>query len=261
MKEGILSQLSSETYRKLLSHHAIYFIAFDQSESVIDSNYPVTNLTLNKLDDLIFLIGQHNLERVRSFMLQPSTDTHFSVANLKFEMIYLQNDTEQATYCLAIQLLDAIQSETKLSAIEHDYKIFNELADSLTILSTASENHFPEHLQQEIKQTHLPEVEKRLHQIQDPMLKMCLEIVRSNMENLLHDNSTMNSALLQVLTPSELQVAEFIRGGMSSQEIANTLNISKKTVENHRNSLRNKLGITNRSVNLKNYLLSLEKTN
>nr|WP_241796561.1 helix-turn-helix transcriptional regulator [Vibrio rumoiensis] len=258
---GILSQLSSATYRQLLSHHAIYFIAFDQSESVIDSNYPVANLSLNKLDDLIFLIGQHNLELVRGFILHPSTATHFSVANLRFEMISLPSDAGQTTYCLAIQSLDTAQPETKLSSIDQDYKIINELADSLTILSTASENHFPEHLQREIKQTHLPEVEKRLQQIQDPMLKMCLEIVKSNMENLLHDNSTMNSALLQVLTPSELQVAEFIRGGMSSQEIANTLNIAKKTVENHRNSLRNKLGITNRSVNLKNYLLSLEKTN
>lgn len=54
-------------------------------------------------------------------------------------------------------------------------------------------------------------------------------------------------------------MAEFIRSGMSSQEIASTLNVARKTVENHRNSLRNKLGITNRGVNLRNYLLSLEK--
>ncbi len=80
-----------------------------------------------------------------------------------------------------------------------------------------------------------------------------------NMENLLDDHSGMNSRLLEVLTPSKLQVAEFIRGGMSSQEIASTLNVARKTVENHRNSLRNKLGITNRGVNLRNYLLSLEK--
>ncbi len=69
----------------------------------------------------------------------------------------------------------------------------------------------------------------------------------------------MNQKLLEVLTPSEMQVAEFIRSGMSSQEIANNLNVARKTVENHRNSLRNKLGIKNRGVNLRNYLLSLEQ--
>ena len=70
----------------------------------------------------------------------------------------------------------------------------------------------------------------------------------------------MNSRLLEVLTPSELQVAEFIRSGMSSQEIASTLNVARKTVENHRNSLRNKLEASPiAEVNLRNYLLSLEK--
>nr|WP_238322304.1 helix-turn-helix transcriptional regulator [Vibrio mexicanus] len=85
------------------------------------------------------------------------------------------------------------------------------------------------------------------------------ELVQTNLNSLLSGEQGMNQKLLEVLTPSEMQVAEFIRSGMSSQEIANNLNVARKTVENHRNSLRNKLGIKNRGVNLRNYLLSLEQ--
>lgn len=100
-------------------------------------------------------------------------------------------------------------------------------------------------------------MERKLTQIQDPALRMCLELIRTSMEKSLQDDG--NQRLLEVLTPSEMQVAEFIRSGMSSQEIASALNVARKTVENHRNSVRIKLGLANRGVNLRNYLLSLEK--
>lgn len=253
------AQVTANLYQQILTHHDIYFIAFDQHEQVIASNYPVATLTLKQLDDLVFLVGPTNIARIRLVLLQQTRQYHFSVANLTFEMLCLQEDNAPAVYCLYIKARDDNTAEPKLSAIERDYKIINELTHSLSFLTTASEHHLPEHLRQEVRNIHLPEVEARLKQVQDPGLKMCLEIVKSNMDNLLNDAPEMNDRLLQVLTPSELQVAEFIRGGMSSKEIASTLNVARKTVENHRNSLRNKLGITNRGVNLRNYLLSLEK--
>ncbi|UIP28831.1 MULTISPECIES: response regulator transcription factor [Photobacterium] len=253
------AQVTAGIYQQILAHHDIYFIAFDRNEQVIASNYPVATLTLKQLDDLVFLVGPANLAQIRAVLQQQTDQCRFSVANLTFETLCLQEGNAPAVYCLHIKAKDDHAAEPKLSAIEQDYKIINELASSLSFLTTASEQHLPEHLQREVREIHLPEVEARLKQVQDPGLKMCLEIVKSNMENLLSDVPGMNSRLLEVLTPSELQVAEFIRGGMSSKEIASTLNVARKTVENHRNSLRNKLGITNRGVNLRNYLLSLEK--
>lgn len=58
-------------------------------------------------------------------------------------------------------------------------------------------------------------------------------------------------------TDTELQVANHIKYGMSSKEIAAFLNISRRTVETHRNSIRKKLGITDRGIDLRTYLLSL----
>jgi DNA-binding CsgD family transcriptional regulator len=46
--------------------------------------------------------------------------------------------------------------------------------------------------------------------------------------------------------------------GKSSQDIAEALDIARKTVENHRNKLRDKLGLKNKGVNLHSYLLKLD---
>lgn len=84
----------------------------------------------------------------------------------------------------------------------------------------------------------------------------------SIIEEHLHDISSpfLNrlSALHLLLTPQELEVSLLVRQGKSSQEISDILNISVATVSFHRKRLRKKLGLENRSQNLRTYLLSLQ---
>lgn len=61
-----------------------------------------------------------------------------------------------------------------------------------------------------------------------------------------------------LLSPQEIEVAAMVRQGKSSQEIADVLMVSLATVSFHRKRLRRKLGLNNRSVNLRTYLLSLQ---
>ncbi len=66
------------------------------------------------------------------------------------------------------------------------------------------------------------------------------------------DNSIVSA--MEKLTPREVEITNLIREGRSSQEISERLDISVKTVQKHRNIIRNKLNIINRGINLKSYL-------
>ena len=59
------------------------------------------------------------------------------------------------------------------------------------------------------------------------------------------------------LSRAELKVANFIRQGRRSKEIAEVLGLSVRTVEACRNNIRRKLRIKNKKVNLRTYLLSI----
>ena len=59
------------------------------------------------------------------------------------------------------------------------------------------------------------------------------------------------------LTPREIEICDMIRNGLTSNEIARLLYLSSKTVDGHRNRIRNKLGIRNKKYNLASVLQHL----
>jgi DNA-binding CsgD family transcriptional regulator len=60
------------------------------------------------------------------------------------------------------------------------------------------------------------------------------------------------------LTPTEVQIVNFVLQGKRTKEIAESLHVSPRTVEFHRNNIRKKLGIDGKKVNLRTHLLSLQ---
>ena len=59
------------------------------------------------------------------------------------------------------------------------------------------------------------------------------------------------------LTPSEIEVANLIRYGFNSKEIADIMNLSPRTIYNYRENIRKKFGLENKKTDLRSHLLSL----
>ncbi len=83
-----------------------------------------------------------------------------------------------------------------------------------------------------------------------------VETIKSNLNSI--TSPFLRSLTLQHfnLTPKEMQVALLVKDGRITKEIAGVLNISTGAVDFHRNSIRKKLGLNNKKVNLRSHLMS-----
>ena len=59
------------------------------------------------------------------------------------------------------------------------------------------------------------------------------------------------------LTPTEIQVANYVRDGSTTKEIIELMHGTKDSIDMHRYHIRKKLGINRTKTNLRSYLLSL----
>lgn len=81
------------------------------------------------------------------------------------------------------------------------------------------------------------------------------------MLNLNRVTSTFAKKLSQLdlgLSPKEIQVADLIRIGLSNKESAIQMNVTKSTIEFHRDNLRKKMDLKHQKKNLRAYLMALD---
>jgi len=104
----------------------------------------------------------------------------------------------------------------------------------------------------------LPYVEQLLLGQLSGKQQTLLEAINTNLRDIVSPFLSRLTTLHAILTPQEIEVANLVRSGRSSKEISEVLGISVSGVDFHRKKLRQKLGLTNSSTNLRSYLLSLE---
>jgi PAS domain S-box-containing protein len=84
-----------------------------------------------------------------------------------------------------------------------------------------------------------------------------LQILESNLQGIISPFAQKLSLQFLNLTQKEIQIANLIKEGKTTKEIARFMDLSKFAIDTHRAHLRSKLGLTNKKANLRTYLSSL----
>jgi DNA-binding CsgD family transcriptional regulator/putative methionine-R-sulfoxide reductase with GAF domain len=109
-----------------------------------------------------------------------------------------------------------------------------------------------------IKQLVKPYLEKLKNSSLDEKQHAYLNILESNIDDIISPMARKLGVRYLSLSASEMQVANLVMDGKRTKEIAMLLNLSDKTIEVHRKNIRKKLGLKNKKLNLRTHLLSLQ---
>jgi len=101
-----------------------------------------------------------------------------------------------------------------------------------------------------------PYVKKLRKRCSEASQKALLEIIQSNLDEITSSFAHNHKDFLANLTPTQIQVANMIKQGQTTKEIALLLNLSPSTIACHRQEIRKRLALTNKKINLQAVLLA-----
>ena len=117
---------------------------------------------------------------------------------------------------------------------------------------------FEESILANVKYSIDPYLQKLRNNSPNDNQKQILNIIEGNLHEIVSPLMQKLSKSFYNLTPKEIQIANLIKIGKTTKEIAVIEGLAAKTVEFHRDNLRKKLGLKNKKINLMTHLLTLQ---
>jgi len=180
---------------------------------------------------------------------------------------YLNMKAFKVGDCLGIIALDVSERKKIEMALRKSETDLKEKAGSLEDTNTALEvllkkrerdkSDLEESMLLNVKELVMPYLDKLKKSSLNERQEKLLEIVDSHLNDIISPFIRELSAKYLKLTPMEIQVANFIKHGKTTKEIADLLNLSDKTIETYRKNIRKKIGISNKKTNLRTQLQAL----
>jgi len=102
----------------------------------------------------------------------------------------------------------------------------------------------------------MPSLERLKNDNLNERQKTLIGIMEDNLVNITSQFAQGKEAAYLKFTPAEMMVANLVKQGKTNKEIAELYHLSTRTIESHRDSIRKKIGLKNRKVNLRSYLMT-----
>ncbi|NNF99913.1 MAG: PAS domain S-box protein [Desulfobacteraceae bacterium] len=179
----------------------------------------------------------------------------------------LENEEEGIVYVNGI-IFDITAQMRVRKELEIKQMEFQESAESLSQTNTALRvllkklEEDRKELEEKVLFNVNDAVKPYLNRIKDtklsPAQQACLNLIEANLDEIISPFSRRLTYEYLNFTPAEIQIANLVKQGRTTKEIAKLVNRSPRTIDAYRDSIRNKLGIRHKKLNLRMYLLSLD---
>lgn len=207
---------------------------------------------------VIFLTGLHSTEEKVEAFEAGGVDYITKPFSEKEVMVRLQ--THLTLHQMNKHLLHELKKrDEELQSQENEVKDADKMLRKLLYVIEKEKKKLAERIRFNAEKLILPKLREIAEEQHPDVKKSLFQTIEYNFRELttplVPDESKLNK-----FSPTELQIVNLIKQGKSSKEISDICNISIATISSHRKSIRKKLEISNKKVNLYTHLTSLDIT-
>jgi len=155
----------------------------------------------------------------------------------------------------AMEIIQKREEDLKAKTIE-----LEELNAALKVLLKNREEdrrELEERVSSSLRELVIPYLERLKKNAVGVRQKSRIHVIESNLKVITSPFARKLTSRLLNLTPREIEVANFIKEGRTTKEIAEIMDVSKSAIDTHRHHIRKKLGLKNKKMNMRSYLHSL----
>jgi len=230
-------------------------------EQVVQSRVPLRFLDERRgrwLDNMVYPLFDTD-EKVKHVLVLARDVTRFKKVEKKFQDINqkLKDLVREHTAGLEKKTEEMKKAEETVSTLKKDLEDLNATVRVLLQKEKEDIDQITEHAASNVKLLLLPHLQSLLKTDLNPQQKEMVKLICDELSAITSPFIYNVQSNHSNLSPKEIQIADLVRAGMTTKEIAKLCKVTEKTGNTHREHIREKLGLHNRKFSLRTHLLSL----
>ena len=169
-------------------------------------------------------------------------------------------ELEKVNEELKREVSEHVKTEEELKAKKNTLEELNTALRILLNKRDQDRKELTQNVVYNVKELVLPNVEKLMEISLDQQQREYLKIIDSNLKDITSPFGRTLSLSFLKLTPREIHIANLIREGKTTKEIAELMHLSARTIDFHRDNIRKKLDLKSKKANLRSHLLAIQNT-